>query len=55
MLGPVNRAIRLATLVAALVGGAFALVVIVLVSRAIARPVQRRPRCWARSPTARAT
>jgi methyl-accepting chemotaxis protein len=41
MLGPVNRAIRLATLVAALVGGAFSLFVIALVSRAIARPVQR--------------
>jgi methyl-accepting chemotaxis protein len=41
MLGPVNRAIRVATLVAALVGGAFSLFVIVLVSRAIARPVQR--------------
>ncbi len=41
MLGPVNRAIRIATLVAALVGGAFSLCVIVLVSRAIARPVQR--------------
>ncbi len=41
MLGPVNRAIRLATLVAALVGGAFALGVIAVVSRAIARPVQR--------------
>ena len=41
MLGPVNRAIRLATLVAALVGGAISLFVIVLVSRAIARPVQR--------------
>ncbi len=41
MLGPVNRAIRVATLVAALVGGAFSLFVIVLVSRAIARPVRR--------------
>jgi methyl-accepting chemotaxis protein len=41
MLGPVNRAVRVATALAAVVGGAFALLVIVLVSRAIARPVQR--------------
>ena len=41
MLGPVNRAVQVATLLAAVVGGAFALLVIVLVSRAIARPVQR--------------
>jgi methyl-accepting chemotaxis protein len=41
LLGPVNRAIRIATLVAALIGGAVALFVIVLVSRAIARPVRR--------------
>ena len=41
LLGPVNRAIRTATLLAALAGGAIALAVILVVSRAIARPVQR--------------
>ncbi len=41
LLGPVNGAVRLATLIAALVGGLFALGVIVVVSRAIARPVRR--------------
>jgi methyl-accepting chemotaxis protein len=41
LLGPVNRAIRIATLVAALIGGVVALFVIVVVSRAIARPVRR--------------
>jgi methyl-accepting chemotaxis protein len=44
MLGPVNRAIRLATLVVALVGGTFSLFVIIMVSRLIARPVQRAAR-----------
>ena len=41
LLGPVNRAIRIATLIAVLVGGLFALAVIALVSRAIAGPVRR--------------
>jgi len=41
LLGPVNRAIRVATLVAAVAGGLVALLVIVVVSRAIARPVRR--------------
>ena len=41
LLGPVNRAIRIATLIAVLVGGLFALVVIAIVSRAIASPVRR--------------
>ena len=41
LLGPVNRAIRIATLIAVVVGGLFALVVIAVVSRAIAGPVRR--------------
>ena len=41
LLGPVNRAIRIATLIAVVAGGLFALVVIALVSRAIASPVRR--------------
>ena len=41
LLGPVNRAIRIATLIAVLVGGLFALAVIAVVSRAIAGPVRR--------------
>ena len=41
LLGPVNRAIQIATVLAALVGGAIALVIILLVSRAIAGPVRR--------------
>jgi len=41
LLGPVNRAIRVATLAAAVAGGLVALLVIVVVSRAIARPVRR--------------
>ncbi|MCK9687884.1 methyl-accepting chemotaxis protein [Scleromatobacter humisilvae] len=41
LLGPVNRAIRIATLIAVVVGGLFALGVIAIVSRAIASPVRR--------------
>ena len=41
LLGPINRANRIATLIAAVVGGLFALVVVLLVSRAIASPVRR--------------
>ena len=41
LLGPVNRAIRIATLIAVVVGGLFALAVIAVVSRAIAGPVRR--------------
>ena len=41
LLGPVNRAIRVATLVAAIAGGLVALLVILVVSRAIAQPVRR--------------
>ncbi|RZJ07211.1 MAG: methyl-accepting chemotaxis protein, partial [Rubrivivax sp.] len=41
LLGPVNRAVQIATGLATVVGGAFALLVILLVSRAIAGPVRR--------------
>ncbi|HEY1090654.1 MAG TPA: methyl-accepting chemotaxis protein, partial [Burkholderiaceae bacterium] len=41
LLGPVKRAIQIATLLATLVGGAIALAVVFFVSRAIAAPVRR--------------
>ncbi|MDN3919932.1 methyl-accepting chemotaxis protein [Roseateles violae] len=41
LLGPVNRALQIATLVAILVGGGVALLVILVISRAISAPIRR--------------
>ncbi|MDY0745925.1 methyl-accepting chemotaxis protein [Paucibacter sp. R3-3] len=41
LIGPVTRALQIATLVAVLIGGGVALVLIVLISRAISAPIRR--------------